>query len=97
MWGCLVQDRFHDFVPALERWSGVIIACTLIAIGAMGIYESHFAKDEEDGHHGHGEAEADAVKMALAGDTGKGQAWVSFACLAGLAFGQQQGQKSPIM
>jgi hypothetical protein len=57
----------------LERWSGVIIACTLIAIGAMGIYESHFAKDDEDGHHGHAEQEADAVKVALAGARHKRQ------------------------
>jgi hypothetical protein len=41
---CRVQERFHDFVPALERWSGIVIALTLIGIGAMGIYESYFAK-----------------------------------------------------
>jgi hypothetical protein len=35
----------------------------------MGIYESHFAKDDEDGHHGHAEQEADAVKVALAGES----------------------------
>lgn len=41
-----------------------MVAFTLIVIGALGIYESHFAKDED--HH-HAEEEAEAMKLALAG------------------------------
>ncbi|KAL6764538.1 nickel transporter [Haematococcus lacustris] len=59
----LLKDRFHDFLPALERWSGLVVALTLIAIGALGIYESHFAKEEE----GHAEEEQAAMQLALAG------------------------------
>eukprot|EP00199_Chlamydomonas_sp_CCMP681_P005752 CAMPEP_0119103090 /NCGR_PEP_ID=MMETSP1180-20130426/1629_1 /TAXON_ID=3052 ORGANISM="Chlamydomonas cf sp, Strain CCMP681" /NCGR_SAMPLE_ID=MMETSP1180 /ASSEMBLY_ACC=CAM_ASM_000741 /LENGTH=259 /DNA_ID=CAMNT_0007087521 /DNA_START=354 /DNA_END=1133 /DNA_ORIENTATION=+ len=59
----LLKDRFQDFLPALEKWSGVVVASTLIAIGVLGIYESHFSKAE--GHLA--EEEQEAMKVALAG------------------------------
>jgi len=87
----LLKDRFHDFLPALERWSGTVVALTLIAIGAMGIWESHFAK--EDDHH-HAEEEAEAMKLALAGGGSvagaKTSAKASFATYAtGIVYGLQ--------
>ena len=39
-----------------------MVALTLIAIGILGIYESHFAKDD-----GHAEEEQETMKLALAG------------------------------
>ena len=44
----LLQDKFHDFMPALDTWSGYIVPLTLITIGLIGIYESCFKS--EDGH-----------------------------------------------
>jgi len=58
----LLKDRFNQFLPFFERWSGSVVALTLIAIGILGIYESHFAKDD-----GHAEEEQETMKMALAG------------------------------
>lgn len=58
-----VQERFQEFVPALERWSGTVVALTLIAIGALGIYETYFAKEDEV----EAEAEARNLELALAG------------------------------
>jgi hypothetical protein len=56
-----VQERFHDLVPALSRWSGTVVGLTLMAIGLMGIYETYFAPEEED------EPE---LKLAMAGGAG---------------------------
>eukprot|EP00967_Tisochrysis_lutea_P142772 scaffold264342_cov23-Tisochrysis_lutea.AAC.1 len=61
-WHLHTQDRFNQFLPFFERWSGSVVALTLIAIGILGIYESHFAKDD-----GHAEEEQETMKMALAG------------------------------
>lgn len=58
-----LQDRFHDFLPALERWSGTVVALTLIAIGAVGIYESNFASHDDK----HVEEEQAAMQVAFAG------------------------------
>jgi hypothetical protein len=41
-----MQDKFHDLMPALDTWAAYIVPLTLIAIGALGIWESHFAKGE---------------------------------------------------
>jgi hypothetical protein len=53
----VIQERFHDLVPALSRWSGTVVGMTLMAIGLMGIYETYFAQDEEEGD----------LKLAMAG------------------------------
>lgn len=62
MYACL-QERFHDFLPALSKWSGTVVGLTLIAIGLIGIYETYF----EGGHHGE-EEEAAELKLAVAGE-----------------------------
>ncbi|KAJ9531119.1 hypothetical protein QJQ45_000857 [Haematococcus lacustris] len=49
---------WHRVFPS----DGLVVALTLIAIGALGIYESHFAKEEE----GHAEEEQAAMQLALA-------------------------------
>ena len=34
------QDRFHSVVPVLDKYSSLTIGLTLVAIGAMGLFES---------------------------------------------------------
>ena len=67
----LLKDRFHDFLPALERWSGTVVGLTLVAIGVMGLYETYFEGDG-DGHHHHGDEEAAAAAVAAAAGGGGG-------------------------
>lgn len=47
----ILKDRFHQLVPALSKWGGTTVGLTLLAIGALGVYESFF---EGDHHHDHG-------------------------------------------
>ncbi len=54
-------------MPALEKWSGFVVAATLIAIGLMGIYESYFEKEEEASEHV--QEEQQGIELALAGKT----------------------------
>lgn len=61
----VLKDRFHDFVPFLDKWAGTVVALTLIAIGLMGIYESFFEREED--HAQHATEEAESMKLALAG------------------------------
>lgn len=64
----VLKDRFHDFVPFLDKWAGTVVALTLIAIGLMGIYESFFeGGDKEGSGHHHAEEEQESIKLALAG------------------------------
>lgn len=56
----LLKEQFTSVLPFLERWSGVIVGLTLVAIGAVGIYESFFAGEGE----GEGEDEAALRKIA---------------------------------
>jgi hypothetical protein len=67
-----LQERFHDFVPALSKWSGTVVGLTLIAIGLMGIYETYF-----EGQHAEEEEEQD-LKLAMAGER-----YFVFTCLLG--------------
>lgn len=62
----LLKERFHDFAPALSRWSGVVVGLTLVAIGLMGLYETYM----EGGEGGHGEGEGGEIPLALAGANG---------------------------
>eukprot|EP00882_Tetradesmus_deserticola_P029513 GHRQ01033065.1.p1 GENE.GHRQ01033065.1~~GHRQ01033065.1.p1 ORF type:complete len:244 (+),score=46.23 GHRQ01033065.1:63-794(+) len=57
----VLKDRFHDFVPALSRWSGTVVGLTLIGIGLMGIYETYF-EGQEEGEQQHGQPQ-----LAVAG------------------------------
>lgn len=56
-----LQDRFHDFVPALSKWSGTVVGMTLIAIGLMGVYETYFESASAEGE------EEQELKLAVAG------------------------------
>lgn len=43
-----LKEQFHSVLPFLERWAGSIVGLTLVAIGAMGIYESRVALSAEN-------------------------------------------------
>eukprot|EP00878_Enallax_costatus_P007487 GHUV01007842.1.p1 GENE.GHUV01007842.1~~GHUV01007842.1.p1 ORF type:complete len:374 (+),score=60.39 GHUV01007842.1:57-1124(+) len=60
----ILKDRFHDFVPALSRWSGTVVGMTLIAIGLMGVYETYFEGPQAEEHEEH------ELKLAVAGADG---------------------------
>ena len=47
----ILKDRFHQLVPALSKWGCTTVGLTLLAIGALGVYESFF---EGEHHHDHG-------------------------------------------
>ena len=44
----LLKDRFQQLVPALSKWGGTTVGLTLLAIGALGVYESFFETHEEE-------------------------------------------------
>jgi hypothetical protein len=44
----VLKDRFHQLVPALSRWGGTTVGLTLLAIGALGVYESFFEEHHEE-------------------------------------------------
>lgn len=46
----ILKDRFQQLVPALSKWGGTTVGLTLLAIGALGVYESFF---EGEHHHDH--------------------------------------------
>lgn len=58
----VLKDRFTALVPALSKWGGTTVGLTLLAIGAMGIYESFF--EEHEAH----EEEAATVGVSSAAD-----------------------------
>jgi hypothetical protein len=67
----LLKERFHDFAPALSRWSGVVVGLTLMAIGLMGLYETYVeGHDEEAGGGGGGGGGGEELPLALAGANG---------------------------
>lgn len=58
------QDRFTSVVPALTKYGSTTVGATLLAIGALGLYETwaeHTATDD-------GEGEGGEAAPALAGD-----------------------------
>jgi hypothetical protein len=46
----ILKDRFTALVPALSKWGGTTVGLTLLAIGAMGIYESFFEEHDDKDH-----------------------------------------------
>lgn len=54
----VLKDRFQQVVPALSKWGGTTVGLTLLAIGALGVYESFFESQNE--------AETDADSQAAA-------------------------------
>lgn len=43
----VLKDKFTALVPALSKWGGTTVGLTLLAIGAMGIYESFFEEHDD--------------------------------------------------
>jgi sulfite exporter TauE/SafE len=81
----LLKEQFTSVLPFLERWSGVIVGLTLIAIGAVGIYESFFAREGEE------EGEDEAVLRKIAGKSSdKSEGRIAVATFAtGVLYGLQ--------
>jgi VIT1/CCC1 family predicted Fe2+/Mn2+ transporter len=75
----ILKDRFHDFVPALSKWSGTVVGMTLIAIGLMGVYETYFESASAE------EEEEQELKLAVAGADGS----ISTASSSNSTFQQQ--------
>lgn len=44
----LLKDRFQALVPALSKWGGTTVGLTLLAIGALGVYESFFEQETHE-------------------------------------------------
>lgn len=44
----VLKDRFQQLVPALSKWGGTTVGLTLLAIGALGVYESFFEEHHND-------------------------------------------------
>jgi len=44
----ILKDRFQQLVPALSKWGGTTVGLTLLAIGALGVYESFFEEHHDD-------------------------------------------------
>ena len=44
----VLKDRFQQLVPALSKWGGTTVGLTLLAIGALGVYESFFEEHHDD-------------------------------------------------
>lgn len=61
----ILKDRFTALVPALSKWGGTTVGLTLLAIGAMGIYES-FIEEHDDTEHA--EAAASTASISSVGD-----------------------------
>lgn len=57
----VLKDRFQQLVPALSKWGGATVGLTLLAIGAMGLYETFIEE------HDHGEDHADPTAEAITG------------------------------
>lgn len=53
----VLKDRFTALVPALSKWGGTTVGLTLLAIGALGVYEAFFEHHDEAAEP----ADADAV------------------------------------
>ena len=49
-------------MPALSKWGGATVGLTLLAIGAMGLYETFFEHNDEAAH-----VESDPTAEALTG------------------------------
>jgi cytochrome c biogenesis protein CcdA len=43
-----LKDQFTSLLPFLERWASTIVGLTLVAIGALGVYETFFEAHDAD-------------------------------------------------
>jgi hypothetical protein len=66
----VLKDRFTALVPALSKWGGTTVGLTLLAIGAMGIYESFFEEHSEEDHAEAASATASVTSVADAFTSG---------------------------
>lgn len=48
----VLKDRFTALVPALSKWGGTTVGLTLLAIGALGVYEAFIEGHHDDEAHG---------------------------------------------
>lgn len=69
-----------QLVPALSKWGGAVVGLTLLAIGAMGLYETFFEQHEEGEAH-----ESDPAAEALTGALLAPASALASCCLAHLA------------
>lgn len=53
----LLKDKFHDLMPALDKWAAYIVPLTLITIGVVGIYENIQNQKEQEALVASGELE----------------------------------------
>ena len=58
----VLKDKFTALVPALSKWGGTTVGLTLLAIGAIGIYESFF--EDHDEHEQEAVSKSAAVSSA---------------------------------
>ncbi|KAG7670668.1 hypothetical protein Ndes2526B_g00453 [Nannochloris sp. 'desiccata'] len=66
----ILKDRFTALVPALSKWGGTTVGLTLLAIGAMGIYESFFEEHDDKDHAEAATASASVSSVADAFTSG---------------------------
>jgi sulfite exporter TauE/SafE len=91
----LLKEQFTNFLPFLERWAGVIVGLTLVAIGVTGIMESrtahatHLAEGAEASMSSMSDDEA-ALFEVTQRTKGKGETRVAAATFAtGVLYGLQ--------
>lgn len=99
----LLKERFTSVLPFLEKWGGVIVGCTLLAIGALGIIESRAAAAEARAEeqatasgdpHAHHESDDEAAIRKIAArdgsNAGKSEGRIALATFAtGILYGLQ--------
>ena len=82
-----LKEQFTSFLPFLERWAGVIVGLTLVAIGVTGIYESKVAPHHEEGEESEDEA---ALRNITRQSSEKGEGRIAAATFAtGVLYGLQ--------
>lgn len=72
-------------MPALSRWGGATVGLTLLAIGAMGLYEIFFDAHDDDAH-----PESDPAAEALTGG------WVDGVCVCLCVGRGEKGEKERV-
>lgn len=60
----VLKDRFQQLVPALSKWGGTTVGLTLLAIGALGVYESFFEHHDEEEAATEAQAAASVASVA---------------------------------
>lgn len=85
----LLKEQFTQLLPFLEQWCGIIVAATLIAIGALGLKESVFDAGDSDAESSHHHDDEDKLRE-IAGDKSRGSGRIAAATYAtGILYGLQ--------